>query len=142
MAAGKQGSAQVTVSYDDAPGGTLRAVTNHTLEMGGVKIESSMELSNAFGDAWEESTPSGIAKIPPITLGGFFDTTGVTGPHVVFLTPDTDPNGGTRTLTITWGDSKQFTVETRLVSYEVLGNNGKLTKFSAVIQPTGAGTWS
>jgi hypothetical protein len=41
-----------------------------------------------------------------------------------------------------FGDSKTMTVETRLVSYEVKGELGKLTQFEAVIQPTGAAVWS
>lgn len=140
--AGKYGSASITVSYDDAPGGSLQAVTNHVLTLGGVKITSAMQLSHAFGDSAEESTPSGITKVDPLTLGGFWDTTPTTGPHAVFGTPDTNPNGSTRTLTIVFGDGKTFSVETRLVSYAVLGKNGALTEFEAVIQPTGAHSWT
>jgi len=140
--AGKYGSQSITVSYDDAPGGTARAVTNHVLTMSGVKITSAMQLSHAFGDSAEESTPSGMTKVDPITLTGFWDTTATTGPHVVFGTPDDGPQDDTRTLTIVFGDSKTFAVETRLVSYSVMGKNGALTEFEAVIQPTGAHTWS
>lgn len=139
---GKYGSASVTVSFDDGPGGTLRAITNHILTLGGVKVTSAMQLSHAFGDSAEESTPSGITKVDPITLGGFWDTTATTGPHAVLGTPDTDPNGSTRTLQIVFGDGKTFTVETRLVSYAVMAKNGALTEFEAVIQPTGAHAWS
>ena len=140
--AGKYGSQSITVTYDDAPGGTGQAVTNHILTMSGVKITSAMQLSHAFGDSAEESTPSGMTKVEPITLTGFWDTTATSGPHVVFQTPDDGPQDATRTLVIVFGDSKTFTVETRLVSYEVLGKNGALTEFSAVIQPTAAHTWS
>lgn len=139
---GKYGSQSITVSYDDGPGGSLTAITNHVLTMSGVKITSAMQLSHAFGDSAEESTPSGMIKVDPITVTGFWDTTASTGPHVVFLTPDDGPQDSTRSLRIVFGDSKQFDVETRLVSYEVLGKNGALTEFSAVIQPTGAPTWS
>ena len=139
---GKYSSQSVSVSYDDGPGGTLRAVTNHILTMSGVKISSAMQLSHAFGDSYEESTPSGMAKVDPITLGGFWDTTATTGPHVVFIAPDDGPQDDTRTLTVVFGDGKTFTVETRLVSYAVIGKNGALTEFEAVIQPTGAWTWS
>lgn len=142
MAAGKFGSQSVTVSYDDAPGGSLQAVTNHILTMGGVKITTALQASHAFGDSWEEHTPTGMSKMEPLTLGGFWDTTATSGPHVVFKDPDDGPQDSTRTLVIVFGDSKTMTVETRLVSYEVLGTDGELTKFSAVIQPTGAAVWS
>jgi hypothetical protein len=110
--------------------------------MSGAKITSAMQASHAFGDGWEESTPSGLMKMDPVTVTGFFDTTATTGPHVVFIAPDDGPQDSTRTLVMVFGDSKTMTVETYLVSYEVLGKNGALTEFSAVIQPTGTATWS
>lgn len=139
---GKYGAQSITISYDDGPGGTIRAVTGHVLTMSGVKISSALQASHAFGDSWEEHTPSGLAKMDPVTLTGFWDTTATTGPHVVFGSPDDGPQDATRTLVIVFGDTKTMTVETYLMSYEVLGKNGALTEFSAVIQPTGAATWS
>jgi len=139
---GKYGSASVTITYDDGPGGTGRVITGHVLTMSGAKITSAMQASHAFGDGWEESTPSGLMKMDPVTVTGFFDTTATTGPHVVFIAPDDGPQDSTRTLVMVFGDSKTMTVETYLVSYEVLGKNGALTEFSAVIQPTGTATWS
>lgn len=140
--AGKYGSASITVTYDDGPGGTGRAVTNHILTMGGAKITSMTEASHAFGDSWEEHTPSGVKRMEPITLEGFWDTTATTGPHVVFGDPDDGPQDATRTLVLGFGDSKTLTVETYLTSYEVLGQVGQLTRFRAEIQPTGTATWA
>jgi hypothetical protein len=135
--AGKYGSASITITYDDGPGGTGRAITSFVLTMGGVKITSNTEQSNAFGDAWEKHNATGVSKVEPITLEGFWDTTATTGPHVVFLAPDDGPQDATRTLVIAFGDSKTFTCETILKSYEVLGQNGNLTRFKAEILPTG-----
>lgn len=140
--AGKYGSQSVTISYDDGPGGSLQAVTGHILTMSGIKITSSLQASHAFGDSWEEHTPSGMKKMDPVTMTGFWDTTASTGPHVVFLDPDDGPQDSTRSLRIVFGDSKQLDVETRLMSYSVIGQNGNLTQFEAVIQPTGTATWS
>jgi len=140
--AGKYGSSSVTISYDDAAGGSLRVVTGHAATMSGVKISSAMQASHAFGDSWEEHTPQGMMKMEPVTLHGLWDTTATTGPHVVFIAPDDGPQDATRTLVMVFGDSKTMTVETRLVSYEVTGVNGALTEFEAVIQPTGTAQWS
>ena len=140
--AGKYGSQSVTITYDDGPGGTGRAVTGHVEDLSGVKIVSSMQATAAFGDAWDEHTPTGRKKLEAITMKGKWDTTTVTGPHVVFLDPDDGPQDSTRTLVMVFGDSKTMTVETYLVSYEVKANNGNLTEFEAVIQPTGTATWS
>lgn len=142
MAAGKHGSKDVTIQIDDAPGGTLRTVTSGVLTISGVKITSAQELSNALGTQWEETTPSGMRKGEPINFEGYWDTTLTTGSHVVFGTPDSDPQGATRTLTVGFGDSKTASMEGRLIDYEVLSNNGKLTRFKATYQPSGAVTWA
>lgn len=142
--AGKYGSSSVSVTFDDAPGGTGRAITNFVMKLGGAKIVVATESSEAFGDAWNEHTPTGMRSCPDIPVEGQWDTTATTGPHVVLnpVAGDADPNASTRTLVIVFGDSKTFTVETRLVEYEVLANNGKLTTFKGVIRPTGAAVWS
>jgi len=144
MSAGKHGSSEVTVTYDTSPGGSGVAITNHVLQMGGAKIESIQQMTDALGDAWEESSPTGKRRVPPIDLEGFFDDTATTGPHTVLRVTDddVDPNGSTRTLVLVFGNSKTFTVETRLAEYEVIPDNSKLTKFKAKIVPTGVGTWS
>ncbi len=146
MAAGKHGSAEWTISCDDAQGGTLRAITPYVQTISGIKITAASQVITAFGDTWEKNSPTGTKKVEPVTIGGFFDDTATVGPHVVFLTPDTTIYDGTtstsRTFTIVVGNSKTFTVEVLLSSYEVLGKNGNLTEYVAVITPTGTGTWS
>jgi len=144
MAVGKQGSKEVTITYDDAPSGTPRIISNFIMEMGGSKIVVETESSEAFGDAWREHMRTGMRSIPDIPVSGTFDTTATTGPHVVLrpLDADAEPMSGTRTLVIVFGDGKTFTVETILAEYEVLGKNGNLTRFAAVIRPTGAAVWS
>jgi hypothetical protein len=140
--AGKYGPVDVTISLEDSPGGTARTITNFVLAMGGVKITALTEKSDAFGDAWEEHTPTGKKRVEPLSLSGEWDTTAVTGPHVVFIAPDDSPQDDGRELVIVFGDSKTFTVDVRLISYEVLGLNEKLTQFVAELLPTGAGVWS
>jgi hypothetical protein len=142
MSAGKHGSAEWTISYDDGPGGTLRAITPYVTSIDGIKITQAQQVITAFGDAWKKIAMTGVGEIANIKIHGFFDDTATVGPHVVFLTPDSDPNGATRTLTVVVSNtSKTFTGETRLISYEVLGKNGNLTEYEAEIafhgQPTG-----
>jgi hypothetical protein len=144
MAVGKQGSKEVTITYDDSPAGTPRIITNFAMELGGAKIVVETEQSEAFGDAWREHMRTGMRSVPDIPCSGTFDTTATTGPHVVLrpLDADAEPMNGTRTLVIVFGDAKTFTVETILAEYEVLGQNGNLTRFNALIRPTGAGVWT
>lgn len=143
----KHGSAEWTISVDDAQGGTLRAITPYVQNISGIKITSMTQVITAFGDTWEKSSPTGVKKIDPLTIGGFFDDTAVVGPHVVFLTPDVTLYDGTtatsRTFTaVVASTPKTFTVEVLLVSYAVIGKNGNLTEYQAVLQPTGSGAWT
>lgn len=139
----KFGSPSVTVTLDDAPGGTPRNVTNHVLTMGGAKIENITQPSHAFGDSWTEATPTGMRTVPPIQFTGLHDTAATTGPHVVFRVQDADasPSATPRVLVLGFGGGT-FTVSGHLGSYEVLGKNGNLTEFAVMFTPSGAGVWS
>src|SRR5262245_15623268 len=142
---GKYGSPDVTVKYDSAPGvaATLVDISQFCMELGGAKIELRHQNSHSFGDRWEEHMATGLRGCPAIPVSGLFDTT-PGGPHdtLKVTDADADPNGGTRTLELGFGDGKTFTVETRLLEYEVAAQNGQLTEFHASIQPTGPAAWS
>ncbi len=141
MPTGKHGSSEITVSYDDAPNGSLRLITSYVLTMGGIKLTSNMQVSTAFGDSIEKKLPTGMSKIDPITIHGFWDDTATLGPHVVFLVPDDGPQDLQRSLVIVFGNSKTWSSEGYLESYEVLGKTGGLTEFNAtLIQNSGAWT--
>lgn len=135
------GSSSITIAYDDAPGGTARTITGYVREMGGMSIEAITARTEAFGDTWEEHTPTGMKKSEPIAIKGFFDDTATTGPHVVFKDVDDSPTDSTRTLTVVTGGGT-FSGESRLVKYTVLGKVGALTEYEAMVQPTAAMTWS
>lgn len=139
--AGKYGSASITIAYDDGPGGTARTITSGVLEMSGAKLTSGMQESTAYGDTFKKMLPTGVMEAAQMTLRGFWDTTASVGAHVVFVAPDDGPQDSTRTLTIVFGDSKTWTSEGYLVSYEVLGKAGNLTEFVAVLQQN-SGAWS
>lgn len=141
MAAGKHGSSEITVSYDDGPGGSLRLITSYVLTIGGIKLTSNMQAATALGDTVEKSLPTGLSKIDPVTIHGFWDDTAVTGSHIVFIAPDTNPQGATRTLTIVFGNARTWSSEGFLVSYAVIGVTNKLTEFDAVLQQN-SGAWS
>jgi hypothetical protein len=144
MAAGKHGSSEVTFSIDDAPGGAPQVMTNYLLTIGGAKIENILQPSHAFGDSWAEMLSTGFAQVPEIPVTGFFDDTASTGPHNVFQVKaaDRSPQAATRTVAMGFGNSTSFGGEAVMKSYEVLGKNGNLTEFAAVIQPVGAWAWT
>jgi hypothetical protein len=141
MPAGKHGSAEVTISYDDGPGGTPRTITAFILTMGAVKLSSQFDPSTPYGASVMSKLPTGLTEIPDIDLEGFWDDTATTGPHTVFLAPDTSPQAATRTLAIVFGNSKTWTSEGYLMEYEVLAKAGNLTRFKAKLCQN-SGAWS
>ncbi len=136
MAAGKHGSSEITIAYDDGPGGTPRTITSFVLTMGAIKLTSSMQANTPYGATVEGMLPTGVSKIDQVTLHGYWDDTATTGPHVVFIAPDTSPQSSTRTLAIVFGNSRTWTSEGFLVSYSVLGKAG-----NAVLQQN-SGAWT
>ena len=141
MGAGKHGSSEITVSYDDGPGGTLRLITGFVLTFGGVKITSNMQVSTAFGDTITKKLPTGVSTLDDIPIEGFWDDTATLGPHVVLIAPDTSPQASTRSLVIVFGNARTWSSEGYLQEYEVLAQAGLLTRFKAkLIQNSGA--WS
>jgi len=141
MAAGKHSSSEVTISVDDAQGGTLRVITSYVTTLSGIKITGNMQASTAFGDTITKMLPTGLGTIGDITLHGFFDDTATLGPHTIFNAPDTSVQGGTRTVTIVIGNSKTFTGEGYLADYEAQAKAGGLTEYNAVLKMI-SGAWS
>jgi hypothetical protein len=138
----KFGSASITITYDDSAG-TPRVVTDYITEMNGIETEAVTEPTHALGDAWEEATGTGMRKVAPIQLKGFYDDTATSGPHAVFRALDDSPSASTRTLAIAFGGTNgTATLETRCSKYKVTGKVGSLTTFEATLTPTGALAWS
>lgn len=140
--AGKYGPASVTVTLEDGPGGTARALTNFILEGISVKPVAQLMDTTALGDSATEQTPTGLTTIDNITLTTIWDTTGTTGTHVVLGTVDNGPQDDGRQLVVVFGDSKTFTVDVRLASSEVRAQMGSIQTLVAELVPTGAGVWS
>lgn len=142
MAAGPQGAKDITVEYDDAPGGSLQDISGYLRGDVAVKLANMLEETHGFGEQWDESTPTGHAKVEDVTIPCQYDDTATTGPAVVFAVQsgDRDPQGATRTLKVTWGNGKSTSVETRLLSWQRTGRRGQLSLGEAVVRPTGAPT--
>ena len=140
--AGKYGPASVTVTLEDGPGGTARALTNFILEGVSAKTSSQMMEPTALGDSFTEQTPTGLKTGEPITLTCIWDTTGTTGTHAVLGTVDDGPQDDGRQLVAVFGDSKTFTVDVRLATSEVVASMGSIQTIVAELIPTGAGVWS
>ncbi len=140
----KHSPSEVTVTFDDAPGGTPRIITPYVTSIGGLAIELITQQTNPFGVTTESHTPVGITKVPDIAIGGFFDDTASVGPHVVFQITSTDwaPASVGRVLVILAATSKTFTITVHLVKYEVGLKKDGLTEYTALVRQKSTGVWS
>ena len=140
--AGKYGPSSVTVTLEDAPGGTARSLTNFILNGISAKDMSEMQETTALGDSWKERTPIGIRDSEDIELEMIWDTTATTGTHAVFLAIDDGPQDDGRELVIVFGDSKTWTRDVRLAEMEVTASTDSIQMIKAKLVPTGAAVWS
>ncbi len=142
MASGKFGPSSVTVTIEDAPGGSAQNIENFLLDGISAKVLSEMIETTALGDSWKERVPLGMRDSDPITLSGIWDTTATTGTHAVLGTVEDGPQDDGRQLVIVFGDSKTFTRDVLISEYEVIASTTDITKFSCVLTPTGAAVWT
>lgn len=132
----KYGSGSGSISVDDS-GGTPRDLSQYIDTVNGLRVESILvDPSHTFGDTWVERLDTAIKQHADVTIEGWFDDTATSGPHVVLGT-----TGGTaRTLTYNPGGSNTRNVEVWIRSYEILMTRGEMTRYRAVLAPTGAVT--
>lgn len=138
----KFGPTTVAIQIDDAPGGSLTDISAYVTSIGGIKVEQITEQTNPFGVAYEAHTPVGVQRVPDITLEGFYDNTASTGPHAVLSTVDDGVSDATRSFSFTPDGGKTFTMESRVVDYEVVAQLGALTRYRSTIRQAGAGAWA
>ena len=130
----KYGSNSVLISFD---GDDLSA---HILSINGVKIMSMFESdSHGFNKAWAETLATGLKRVEPIEVEGFYDDI-ADGPHAQFKDTAVGPAAATKNIVFTWGNAKTTTIKTFIESYERLPSRGQLTRYKARLMPTGAVT--
>lgn len=134
----KYGSDDVTVEVDNA-GGSLVDLSQYIDTVGEVNISAALQESHAMGDSWVERLGTGLKQHEPVELAGFYDDTATTGPSAV-LYGDGAAIGATRTLKITFGGGKSVSVEAVITAFRRAITRGELTRFTAVLTPTGAVT--
>lgn len=134
----KYGSNSLVIQIDSTEGGSLVDISQYILTIGGVEVEAILQESHSFGDSWFEMLATGLRKMNPVVLGGFYDDTATTGPDAIFKNVQDSPADGTRTLVITWGGSKTTTVEVWIQKYARRAVRNELTAFEVTLQPTGS----
>lgn len=143
----KYGPSVVTVTLDDAPGGTARIITPYVTAIGGIGLEAITQQTNPFGVASEQHTPIGLDKTPDVSISGFLDDTASVGPKAVFFNAtnwalDKAPGSVGRTLVILAATSMTFTITVHLVKAEIGLKRDGLTEYTALVRQKSAGVWS
>ena len=130
----KYGSNTVQISFDGDD------ISAHILSINGVKIMSMFESdSHGFNKAWAETLATGLKRVEPIEIEGFYDDV-ANAPHEQFKETADGPATATKNIVFTWGGSKTTTIKTLIESYERLPSRGQLTRYKARLVPTGAVT--
>lgn len=137
----KYGSASVKI-FVASSGGTSYDISQYCDELGGVKITALTEPSHSFGDSWEEHTPVGLARGEAFDIGGLFDDTATSGPHALLSAIDRGTTDATRAVVVGFSSGNYWHGTCRLTGYEVVGSNGKLSRFRASLLPTGSASWT
>lgn len=130
----KYGPNDISIAVDNT-GGTPVTMDAYIDEWAGADVEAILEESHTFNDAWVENLYSGIRRMSPITMSGFYDDTATTGPDAIF-----NALGETRTVTITWGGSKTTATEAIISAYARAPGRNASTRFTVTMTPTGTVT--
>ena len=108
----------------------------------GVNLEAVLQESHAAGDAWAEQLYTGLRRLNPVVVGGFYDdqAAGVAtgGPHTLF--GQSTDLGAERECEIDFGASDIVHFDYLLRRYDRRPTRSELTRFEAELQPTGAVT--
>jgi hypothetical protein len=130
----KYGSPDLKIEVDNA-GGTLVDLSAYIDDDIKLDIEGLMEELLAYSATWPVQVATGVKKASDINLGGMFDDTATVGPHTIL-----NAVGSTRSVKITWGGSNTSTFEAVIKTYSRKASKGGMTRFEAVLTPTGAVT--
>lgn len=136
----KYGANSIVIKIDSTEGGTLADISQYITSINGVEVEAILKESHSFGKAWFEHLATGMRKMNPVVLGGFYDDTATTGPNAIFVNVQDSPADVSRTLEITWGGTKTTTVEVWIQKYSRQATRNELTQFEAILIPTAAVT--
>jgi hypothetical protein len=130
----KYGSPDLTIEVDNAAG-TLVDLSAYIDDDIAQEVEAVMEELLAYGATWPTQVATGVLRAPELTLGGMFDDTATSGPHVIL-----NAIGSTRSVKITWGGSNTTAFEAVITKYGRKASKGTMTRFEAILMPTGAVT--
>lgn len=115
---------------------TIVDISGYIDTINGLKVNAMTQETHGFGDSWVEHTFTGVRSMDDITIGGFYNDAAATGPHA--LLGNTTQVGASRAAETDYGSSVIQRVGVLIVSYQRTPTRNELTRFEAVLRPTGA----
>ncbi len=118
---------------------TYHDISQYLTDWAGFNHIANLQESHTFGDAWREQLYSGFNMADDITISGFFDDAATSGPHALLglLTA----LGNERSIKMSFGTTNAYIKTDVLIrSYNRIPTRGELTRYSAVLAPTGTPT--
>jgi hypothetical protein len=115
---------------------TYHDLAQYITEYSGMEILAELMESHTMGDSWKEYSFTGLKSVSPITIGGFYDDVGTSGPHA--LLGNASDIGAERVVKVNFGTTNAYPKCDVIVKrYSRKPVRGELTKFEAELQPTG-----
>ena len=136
----KYGSDQVNIKFTTASATslTLHDLGQYIDTFNGVKIEALTQEGHGFGDSWVEHLYTGIRRMDPVTVAGFYDNIAASGPNVMF--GNASDIGSERRCEVNFAGTASNILQFAglVMSYSRLPTRSELTRFELVFQPSGA----
>lgn len=129
MAAGKHNSTEVVISYNG------QTMTSFGTQIDGFERDTKMIDTTPFGAADATYVGSGVKRVKPVKISGFYDDTVTTGPDAVFNTL-----GTFATLILTYASGKTSTASAGVATYTRKPKVDDLTMYEVTLQVSGAVT--
>jgi len=134
----KYGSDDVIINIGPSSGGSASVDLSDFVEtINGFSIEAMLQEVHAFGDSWVEQMFTGLKRVNDITLGGFYDDA-ANSPVSVF--GDVADVGSSGRFRMDVGSSNIVEVDYVVRSFQATPTRGELTRYEAVLVPSGAVT--
>lgn len=122
-------SSSATASFHD--------LSQYIDEFDGLEQLAELQESHTLGDAWAEQAYTGLRRISPIRIAGFYDDVAASGPHA--LLGQTTDIGAERVIKVNFGTTNAYPKCDVIVRrYSRRPTRGQLTRYEAELMPTGA----
>lgn len=113
----------------------FHSLANYITDFSGINLEALTQESHALGDAWEEFSPTGLKRVQPITIGGFYDDVAASGPAA--LLGNATDLGSERVVKVNMGTTNAYHKTKVIIKrFSRKPTRGELTKYEVEFLPS------